>query len=226
MDLRRNIFLISAVALFFMVAIYYYTSTDLIIRRHTTGDAPCPVGGLSLSSKDQEEQRRHFLSTLTRHRDGLKNPKEPLHNIQMYITPQIDCPTVVRIGNLADGGKWVCNPWRIQDDCVVYSLGVNGDTSFEQEFYDIIRGRCRIICVDMGQENPEIFKSFNGRFFARTVSNVTNKATNEVREIAGRMPYHNLYGPDYAFSENRTIRHVVATVCAHTCRFVADSTFS
>jgi len=40
---------------------------------------------------------------------------------------------VERVGTLGDGGKWTCGVDRIakQDKCVIYSFGINGESSFE-----------------------------------------------------------------------------------------------
>lgn len=43
-----------------------------------------------------------------------------------------------------DGGKWVCGMSRIakKPDCVVYSFGINGESSFEAEVLD--RTECQL----------------------------------------------------------------------------------
>ncbi|KAH8994774.1 hypothetical protein EDB83DRAFT_2276887, partial [Lactarius deliciosus] len=44
------------------------------------------------------------------------------------------CPhRVQRVGTLGDGGKWVCGLDRVvkQEKCVIYSFGINGESSFE-----------------------------------------------------------------------------------------------
>lgn len=49
-----------------------------------------------------------------------------------------NCPhRIQRIGNLGDGGKWVCGVERLaaqRHACNVYSFGVNHDSSFESAF--------------------------------------------------------------------------------------------
>ena len=45
------------------------------------------------------------------------------------------CPGVVeKVGPLSDGGKWVCGVDTLlqRPDCVIYSIGSHGDTSFEE----------------------------------------------------------------------------------------------
>jgi len=51
-----------------------------------------------------------------------------------FFIPQFSCPFPVRrIGTLGDGGKFVCGVERVlhRPDCVIYSLGVNDESSFE-----------------------------------------------------------------------------------------------
>lgn len=47
--------------------------------------------------------------------------------------PQMICPHPARLGAAGDGGKWVCSPWRHPHFCTVYSLGVGGNPTFEQD---------------------------------------------------------------------------------------------
>eukprot|EP00934_Nitzschia_sp_Nitz4_P000026 Nitzschia sp. Nitz4//scaffold18_size181773//13700//14698//NITZ4_001892-RA/size181773-processed-gene-0.1-mRNA-1//1//CDS//3329539942//26//frame0 len=66
---------------------------------------------------------------------------------------EFDCPSKQRIPlNLkGDGAKWVCNPHRLETkrDCLVYSVGSNGETSFEQGIRDVIGDHCEIHTFDM-----------------------------------------------------------------------------
>jgi hypothetical protein len=51
-----------------------------------------------------------------------------------FFIPAYSCPFPVRrIGNLGDGGKFVCGVEKVVErpGCVIYSLGINGDSSFE-----------------------------------------------------------------------------------------------
>ncbi|CAJ0575678.1 unnamed protein product, partial [Mesorhabditis spiculigera] len=64
------------------------------------------------------------------------------------IVPEVFCPNLVRIGNVNDGGKWVCNPKALPDKCAIMSLGVNVDATFEREIQKISNQRCRINSYD------------------------------------------------------------------------------
>lgn len=53
-----------------------------------------------------------------------------------FFIPAYQCPHhVERIGTMGDGGKWVCGIERIahESSCVVYSFGINGESSFEAD---------------------------------------------------------------------------------------------
>ena len=61
----------------------------------------------------------------------------------------------VRIGRKGDGGKWVCDPHRIQrrkssNSCLVYSIGSQGDASFESALLENVSTECEIHIFDFG----------------------------------------------------------------------------
>lgn len=62
-------------------------------------------------------------------------PGNIYHTMWDYFIPAFNCPhRIQRVGSLGDGGKWVCGVQRLaaqRAPCVVYSLGVNHDSSFE-----------------------------------------------------------------------------------------------
>lgn len=59
------------------------------------------------------------------------------------------CSHKVRIGKMGDGGKWVCDPFKLREksDCLVYSAGSNGDFSFEIELKKLLP-KCSIFTID------------------------------------------------------------------------------
>ncbi|PCH42835.1 hypothetical protein WOLCODRAFT_102669 [Wolfiporia cocos MD-104 SS10] len=60
----------------------------------------------------------------------------PAYTVWDFFPPTFNCPHEVdRIGALGDGGKWVCGLSRLESkpDCVVYSFGLDWETSFEAE---------------------------------------------------------------------------------------------
>lgn len=56
-----------------------------------------------------------------------------------HFAPTTSCPFALRrLGKVGDGGKWICGLKEIakKPECVAYSFGVAGETSFEQELLD------------------------------------------------------------------------------------------
>jgi len=74
--------------------------------------------------------------------------------------PAFTCPhKVERIGTLGDGGKYVCGLERLEKkkECVVYSVGVNGESSYEAAILERVPG-CQVYGYDfsVGSFGPEI----------------------------------------------------------------------
>ena len=67
----------------------------------------------------------------------------------VYLRLQVECRNVVRLGALRDGGKWVCAPTRVDHgNCVLYSLGIHNEISFDTEFQHATNQSCRYRAVD------------------------------------------------------------------------------
>lgn len=64
--------------------------------------------------------------------------------------PEFTCPHEMRLGKLGDGGKWVCDPHRIEkDSCLVYSVGCNGNYMFEAEVFKHVSEKCQVHTFDI-----------------------------------------------------------------------------
>jgi len=77
-----------------------------------------------------------------------------------FFIPSFQCPHhVERVGALGDGGKWVCGIERLarQKKCVVYSFGINGESSFEAALLERAPG-CEVWGYDftVNSFGPEI----------------------------------------------------------------------
>jgi hypothetical protein len=64
--------------------------------------------------------------------------------------PTFHCAAAERLGSTGDGGKWVCDPWRIsqQESCLIYSIGSNNDFSFEHSLHQRLGPVCEIHTFD------------------------------------------------------------------------------
>lgn len=101
--------------------------------------------GRSLSAWLADEEARYAVAVQERlelikkwgPRDDAVDPYPThgeLYTIWDFFIPAFQCPhRVRRVGTLGDGGKWVCGLDRVakQDKCVIYSFGINGESSFE-----------------------------------------------------------------------------------------------
>jgi len=84
----------------------------------------------------------------------------PPYTVWDFFPAAFNCPhEVERVGALGDGGKWVCGLSRVvsKPDCVVYSIGINHESSFEAEVLSRTSG-CQIWGYDFSVEafGPEI----------------------------------------------------------------------
>lgn len=82
----------------------------------------------------ESDQLWNQRKILYRIQDDLNMKKFP--NPLFFVTswqPNFHCAHSRRIGRMGDGGKWVCDFFRLQTrtDCLVYSAGSSGEFSFE-----------------------------------------------------------------------------------------------
>ena len=79
-----------------------------------------------------------------------KRPPEPM-GFEKYdmFNPYVGCPhghSLQRVGDQKDGGKWLCTDIMKKDDCVVFSLGSDGNYIFEQDLLGSTK--CNIYTFD------------------------------------------------------------------------------
>lgn len=82
------------------------------------------------------------------------------YTIWDFFLPSFNCPhRVERVGVMGDGGKWVCGLERIihKRKCVMYSFGINGESSFEADIMKAARS-CELYGYDFSVNSfgPEI----------------------------------------------------------------------
>jgi len=104
-----------------------------------------------------------------------------MHTLWDFFLPAFRCPyKVQRVGTLGDGGKWVCGLDKVAQHrkCVVYSVGVNGESSFEAELLESTN--CEVWGYDFSVDKfgPEIDNSpklkARSHFFAYALSGEDN----------------------------------------------------
>ncbi|CAF1389696.1 unnamed protein product [Rotaria sordida] len=81
-------------------------------------------------------------------KENMMKRKDPIYFVSNW-EPNFHCSHAQRIGAMGDGGKWVCDPYRLKlrPDCLVYSVGSRGDFSFEIQMKKIIP-HCEIHTFD------------------------------------------------------------------------------
>ncbi|ODM98557.1 Methyltransferase-like protein 24 [Orchesella cincta] len=101
--------------------------------------------------------------------------------------PTFDCPYMKkRIGSIGDGGKWVCGFELLEETkqtgapCVVYSFGVNRESSFEAEILE--KTNCHVFAYDMtvrkmGQQISETNRKLSFKPVGLGVNNTRNLRT-------------------------------------------------
>ncbi|KAF8481481.1 methyltransferase domain-containing protein [Gautieria morchelliformis] len=119
-----------------------------------------------------EETERDYQAVIARRPELIKKYGGNVKNIEPFPThgefytlwdfwlPAFTCPhKVERIGTLGDGGKYVCGLERLErkQSCVVYSVGVNGESSYEAAILQRAPG-CQVYGYDFSVHSfgPEI----------------------------------------------------------------------
>lgn len=84
-----------------------------------------------LIRKKRTNEAEHHLPGV---RDYAKPMKAPAGWYQNNWNEDFSCFNEVAIGGMGEGHKYVCDPHRLQplDDCLVYSVGSNGNFKFEE----------------------------------------------------------------------------------------------
>ncbi|KAK7455844.1 hypothetical protein VKT23_010881 [Stygiomarasmius scandens] len=95
-----------------------------------------------------------------------KDPWPP-YTVWDFFPATYNCPHELRrVGALGDGGKWVCGLSRVEDkpNCVVYSVGINHESSFEAELLANTE-HCQVWGYDFSVDSfgPQISRSLAPR---------------------------------------------------------------
>ncbi|PPQ65698.1 hypothetical protein CVT24_012116 [Panaeolus cyanescens] len=155
---------------------------------YSNTDGPVPASSkvfiLQDSTLPSRVQRAHEIyDDMLKQREGLikkfgPKPKDielfpenkapwPPYTVWDFFPAAFTCPhEIQRLGALGDGGKFVCGLSRVVEkpDCVVYSFGINGESSFEREILDKT-DYCQIWGYDFSVKSfgPEISRALAHR---------------------------------------------------------------
>ena len=103
------------------------------------------------------------------------------------------CTSIVRIGPTGEGGKFMCDPDRLltRKHCLVVSVGLNGDTSFEASLHSLYP-RCSVHGFDgtlikdraaLRSKLPEFLKFHPHNFDSKTYEKFAGVASVDVLKI-------------------------------------------
>jgi hypothetical protein len=83
---------------------------------------------------------------------------------QEHFEPNFSCRHERRLGVWGDGGKWVCDPHRLPTPCLVYSVGSNGEASFEAAIHNFAP-QCEIHTFDPEPRYQQVVENMSGGHF-------------------------------------------------------------
>uniref|UniRef100_A0A914V502 Methyltransferase domain-containing protein n=1 Tax=Plectus sambesii TaxID=2011161 RepID=A0A914V502_9BILA len=169
------------IILFICVAIV--TTLFLIERRNSNETVSCENASIL------DEKLQVFYSNKSTDRQRLLgsylNPKTASENFGPFynaLVAEIVCPWLVRVGNVNDGGKWTCNPWALPENCVIYSLGVGPDITFELEISKVAQERCKIYSFDPDAKKGQRLVNLNSEQFTFTPLRIAAKTNEALRQ--------------------------------------------
>lgn len=140
-----------------------------------------------------EELWRRQKRVVARQSGRLSKVSSPSHGpafFQENWEPVISCLLEERLGKPGDGGKWVCNAEALasHESCVVYSVGSNGDFSFEAGIHEI-NPLCEIhtfdhtVAIEVMQKVPKWLKFHSVGLGAYDTGNI--KTLPSIRKMLG-----------------------------------------
>lgn len=158
--------------LFFLAAAATVTIV-CVIKTTTRSAAARPRACEVLVSLTALDRRAAFLKV---------NPSLEGNRIWEAFEPSVQCLAEKRVGRLGDGGKWTCWLKRLRKPCVIYSLGSDGDFSFEEELDDELHGECEIVTFDKRYYAPPRSRL---KFVTALVSGVDNPGASPPEKTIG-----------------------------------------
>ena len=179
MNIRRNIFLLTIIFALQVIAFLIYGAYP--IDRYKCDFTSREANEIRI---DEQQMVDYYLAQSQIRKTLLANYIwEDLGNFYNILVPEVVCPLPMRVGRVLDGGKWICNPFRLPiTDCVIYSLGINNEYSFEMDIYRLSNNRCKIYAFDSNAQTPTTmngFSSMNATFMQKTIGTTIDPTKNE-----------------------------------------------
>lgn len=149
---RSQVLSLLFVVLFSFLLIWIYQSCSISTVSFTSSDCKQSLiesDGFICESDFVWNERKHIFHSA----DKINMVKHP--DTFFFLTnwePTFHCSHARRVGSRGDGGKWICDPYRLKlrHDCLIYSVGSSGDFSFEIEMKTLMP-HCEIHAFD---KNP------------------------------------------------------------------------
>jgi hypothetical protein len=175
--LHRSLFTVPAFLLLIGYELVNFSLLSAISPCRPTDGAPLnlfrtPVNTYSLAYKeslgffddisDEEwEQLKKKIQEMQPNTNGDPNASDLDTGafFQQHYEPDFTCRHERRIGQLGDGGKWVCDPHRLaarNRSCLVYSVGSSGETSFEAAIRREIGAHCEVHTFDIKNYTEQV----------------------------------------------------------------------
>jgi len=110
-----------------------------------------------------------------------------------------NCPhQLSRLGRLGDGGKWVCGVSHLRakkkTGCIIYSFGINGDTSFENDILNKTSCTLRAFDHTVDEKSVPLMKMFPGRSTFRKIGLAAKEDAHghetSMRTLLSEMKFH------------------------------------
>lgn len=114
--------------------------TDSLIANHN--NVGCPFS----SDEDDQAEFLRYSNDQNEERYSQNLNADRVETLFFSYLPQINCGTKVRLGGFGDGGKWVCNPWRLKENCTIYSVGLGINVQFDLEM--LKKFNCKVYSFD------------------------------------------------------------------------------
>jgi hypothetical protein len=140
-------------SIFFLVFPRNLTSSPIALAGHGSSTeliSSQDSYGFLKYTDDQWRRMRdvHLAQSLRQHGRRVENEKARTY-FQYNWEPTLSCAFEQRIGDIGDGGKWICDAYRIAEEveCNVVSIGGNNDWSFEEAMH-ALNPLCKIFTFD------------------------------------------------------------------------------